>query len=103
MLQYVGFAGADEPRDTVGLDVLLGREAQLSLYGYLNQEPLAVKAVLLALRLSQHGVVALPEILVRPAPGVMYSHRPVGRYWPIHERETLVGVCVPAENWENED
>ncbi len=96
-MKDVLFAGSDELGDPEQLDVSLGSEAKLSLQHHLHPQALAVEAILVALLLAEHGVVPLPEILVSPAPGVMHSHGPVGRYWPIHERETVVGICVPAE------
>ncbi len=78
-------AEAHEVGDAEGLDVLLAREAQLALDVDLDPEALAVEAVLPALVLAEHGVVATEGVLVGPSPGVVDAHRVVGRDGAIDE------------------
>ena len=51
----------------------------------LDPQALAVEPVLPALVLAEHGVEALEEVLVGPAPGVVDAHRVVGRDRPVEE------------------
>jgi hypothetical protein len=60
------------------LDVALGAELQLLLDLDLDPQPLAIEAVLVALFLAEHGVVALVDVLVGAAPGVVDAHGVVG-------------------------
>ena len=69
----------------VRLDVALVLEAELLLDLDLDPQPLAVEPVLVALPLAEHGVVALEEVLVRAAPGVVDAHRVVGGDRPVQE------------------
>ena len=67
----------DELGDAVRLDVALAREPQVALDVDLDPQALAVEPVLVALVLAEHRVVALEEVLVGPAPGVVDAHRVV--------------------------
>ena len=84
--QHALLAQADELGDAEGLDVVLAGEAQVALDIDLDPQPLAVEAVLPALVVPEHGVVALIEVLVGPPPGVMDAHRVVGRDRAVQER-----------------
>ncbi len=84
--QHALLAEAHELGDAEGLDVALAGEAQVTLDVDLDPQPLAVEAVLPALVVPEHGVIALIEVLVRPAPGVMDTHRVVGRDGAVEER-----------------
>src|SRR5262249_29986986 len=59
-------------------DVALGTESLGLLDLDLDPEALAVKAVLVALVVAEHGVVALVGVLVGAPPGVVHAHRVVG-------------------------
>ena len=83
--QHALLAERHELGDAVGLDVALAREAEVPLDVDLDPQALAVEAVLLALVLAEHGVEALEEVLVGPAPGVVDAHRVVGRDRPVEE------------------
>ena len=96
-MEHALLALPDEFGDAVGFDVALGVEAQLPLHGYLDPEPLTVEAVLIALPLSLHGVVTLPEVLVGSTPGVMDAHRAVGRDWSVQEPEQLVRITIALQ------
>ncbi len=75
----------DEPGDSVLLDVALALEAQLLFHLDLDPEALAVEAVLIALLMAGHGVVAQVDVLVRAAPGVVHLHGVVGRDGAVQE------------------
>ena len=78
-------AALDELGDAERFDVPLGLETQLLFDLDLHPEPLAVEPVLVALPVAEHGVVALEEVLVGAAPGVVHAHRVVGRDRPVEE------------------
>ena len=98
--QHALLAQADELGDAVRLDVALAGEAELALDVHLDPQALAVEAVLPALVLAEHGVEALEEVLVGPAPGVVDAHRVVGRDGPIDERPALVARVLGAQTRE---
>ena len=77
--------------DAVGLDVALARESQVALDVDLHPETLAVEPVLPALGLAEHGVVALEDVLVGPAPGVVDAHRVVRRDRTVEEAPARAG------------
>ena len=90
-------AELDEAVDPVGLDVALVLEAEI-LFGFdLDPQPLAVEAVLVALPLAEHGVVALVEVLVGAAPGVMHPHRVIGGDRAVEEAETTLRARVARQ------
>jgi hypothetical protein len=78
-------AQLDESVDPELLDLALVVEAELALDLDLDPQALAVEAVLVALPLAQHGVVALEEVLVGASPGVMHAHRVVRGDGPVDE------------------
>jgi hypothetical protein len=84
----------DEVADAIGLDVLLGPEAQLFFHLHLHPQALAVEAVLVAGVIALHGLVAVIQILVGAAPGVVHPHGVVGGDRPVHETETLCAAFV---------
>ncbi len=90
-------AQLDEPIDPERLDLALVVEAELLLDLDLDPEPLAVEPVLVALPFSEHRVVALVEVLVRAAPGVVDAHRVVGRDRSVQEAVVAVGVRVARQ------
>ena len=83
--QHALLAEADELGDPVLLDVPFRGEAQVALHVDLDPQALAVEAVLPALILAAHGVEALEDILVGPTPGVVDTHRVVGRDGTVEE------------------
>src|SRR5690606_8693509 len=87
----------DEARDAVGLDVLLRGEAQFLLDFDLDPESLAVKAILVTLPLTKHGVEALVEILVGATPAVVDPHRVVGGDGAVDERPAPLGLGVALQ------
>ena len=82
-------AALDEFGDAELLDVSLALETELFLDLDLDPEPLAVETVLVALALAEHGLVALEEVLVGPAPGMMDAHGVVRRNRTIEKRVPL--------------
>ena len=99
--QHALLAQAHELGDAEGLDVLLAGEAELALDVDLDPQALAVEAVLLALVLAEHGVVALEDVLVGAAPGVVDAHRVVGRDGAVEERPVLAARVLGAELGED--
>src|SRR3712207_6551886 len=75
--------------DAKFLDISFAFQPELFLDFDLDPEPLAIESVLIALSLAEHGVVALEEILVRAAPGVMDTHRIVRGDRTIEKRVTI--------------
>ena len=90
-------ARAREAVEPVGLDLVLRVEAERLLDLDLDPQALAVEAVLVALILAERRVVALEEVLQRPAPGVMDAHRVVGRDRPVDERVRRPAVVLRAQ------
>src|SRR4029079_1233655 len=78
-------AERDELGDPERLDVALAREAEVALDVDLDPQSLAVEAVLPALVLAEHRVVAAEDVLVGPAPGMVDAHRVVGRDRAVEE------------------
>jgi hypothetical protein len=91
------FALLHKIADAVLFDLALVGKSELFLYLNLYPETLAIEAVLVALAISTHGVEALPEILVRPAPAVVDAHRVVGRDRSIDERPALLRIVIAAQ------
>src|SRR5262245_23287705 len=71
------FAPGRELREPVLLDVALRVQPERLLDLDLDPEPLAVEAVLVALVESAQRLVALEDVLERPAPRVVDAHRVV--------------------------
>ena len=94
---YTLLAQLHKAADAVGLDVPLGFEAQLPLHLHLNPQPLAVKAVLVALLEPLHRLVALVQVLVRSAPGMVDAHGVVGRDRPVDEGVAAVAGVVAVK------
>ena len=92
VLEHALLAALDELADAVLLDVALAGEAELALDLDLDPQPLAVEAVLPALVVAGHGLVALIQVLVGPPPGVVHAHRVVGGDRPVDKRPLLVRV-----------
>src|SRR5262249_27075877 len=82
------------------LDVALGAEAQLLLDLDLDPEALAVEAVLVAQLVAGHGVVALVNVLVGAAPGVVDAHRVVGGDPAVEEGPLRLAAVLLAEALE---
>ena len=100
-LQHAVLAALDKAGDAVLLDVALGAEAELLLDFDLHPQPLAIEAVLPALVVAGHRLVALEQILVRASPGVVHRHRVVGRDRSVDEREAFFGAGeLLAEGFE---
>ncbi len=91
IVQHTLLAQPDKRRDAVGFDVALALEVEIALDVHLDPQALAVEAVLPALILAQHGVIALVDVLVGAAPGVMHAHRVVGRDRAVEKRVALLG------------
>jgi hypothetical protein len=82
--------------EPVLLDLALRVEAELALDADLDPEALAVEAVLIALVEAAQRLVALEDILERPAPGGVDAERLVRRDRPVEEREPRpAGVLLP--------
>ena len=79
-------AEVDERLDAVGLDVALAGEAEVFFHLDLDPQPLAVEAVLVALAEAAHRLVALKQVLIGAAPGVVHAHRVVGGDRAVEER-----------------
>ena len=97
VLSDAGLAQLHEPLDAELLDVALRFEAQLLLDLHLDPQPLAVEAVLVALAEPLHRLVALEQVLVGAAPGVVDAHGVVRGDRTVDEREPPVGVVVAAQ------
>ena len=94
---HPGLARLHKAVDAVGLDVLLGVEPHLLLHLNLHPEALAVKPVLVPLLEALHGLVALEQVLVGAAPGVVDTHGVVGGYGPVYEGPSPVRVLVAVQ------
>ena len=90
-------AQLDELVDAEFLDVGLGGHAEVFFDVDLDPQALAVEAVLVALLEALHRLVALKQVLIRPAPSVVNAHGVVGRDGTIHEGEPLAGAVVANE------
>ena len=94
---HARLAQLHEAVDPERLDLALVIEAQLALDLDLDPQALAVESVLESLALAEHGVIALVEVLVGSAPGVVHAHGVVGGDRPVQERVTAVGFRVARE------
>ncbi len=63
----------------------------------LDPQPLTVEALLIAQFMAGHGEIALVDILVRPAPGMMHAHRIVGSDGTIEKRPFRLAAILFAE------
>src|ERR671911_595282 len=89
-------AALGELRNAVLLDLPFRVQPQRLLDLDLDPEALAVEAVLIALAEAAEGLVALKDVLERPAPRVMDAHRVVGRDRAVDEAPPRpVGVLLP--------
>jgi cell envelope-related function transcriptional attenuator common domain len=86
--------------DPERLDVALGREAEVALDVDLDPQALAVEPVLVALILAEHRVEALVEVLVGPTPGVVDTHRVVGRDRTVEEAPSRAIGILGAQSGE---
>ena len=86
-----------EPADAVRLDVPLRSEAQVLFDLDFHPQALAVETVLVALLVALHRAPAEEQVFVRPAPGVVDTHRIVRRDRPVDERVPFLGVLVPLQ------
>ena len=95
-------AAIDELGYAVGLDVSLALEADLLFDLDFDPETLAVEAILVALLFADHRLVALKQVLVGAAPGVVNAHRIVGRDRAVQKRNPLrrgvVAVQILVQN-----
>ena len=80
----------------VGLDLALRVQPERLLDLDLDVQPLRVEAVLVAEVMAAHGLVALEDVLQRPAVAVVDAHRVVGRDRPVHEREAGAAAVALA-------
>jgi hypothetical protein len=84
----------------VRLDVALRVQAERLLDLHFNPKPLAVEPVLIALVEAAHRLVALKDVLERPAPGVVYAHRVVGGDRSVDEAPARAAAILLAEALE---
>src|SRR5262249_17598009 len=84
--EHTLLTGAHEIFDPVVANFALGAESEAFFHLNLHPQSLTIEAVLVAQLAPVHGVIALVHILERAAPGVMDSHRVVGRNRSIQER-----------------
>src|SRR5262249_46712255 len=80
------FEGDHRAGGRAGRQLRLRLLPQLLLDLHLDPQALAVEAVLVALRSAEHGAITLEDVLVGPAPGVVDSHRVIGRDRAVDER-----------------
>ena len=90
-------ATARELGQAVLLDLRLRVEPELALDAHLDPEPLAVEAVLVPLLESPHGLVALKDVLERPAPRRVHGERLVRRDGPVDEAEPRPAAVLLAK------
>ena len=93
-------AGAHELVEAVLLDLALRVQPERLLDLDLDPQALAVEAVLEPLVAAAHRLVALEEVLQRPAPRVVHAHRVVGRDRAVDERERLAAADLLAQPLE---
>ena len=93
-------AAIGELRQAVLLDLALRVEAERALHLHLHPQALAVEPVLVALVEAALRLVALEDVLQRPAPGVMNAHRVVRRDRPVDEAEARAAAVLLPEALE---
>src|SRR6266571_8010340 len=96
-LQNAIFAALIEFGDAVLLDIAFAAESELFFDFDFYPEALAIKTVLPALIEAVHGFIALVQVLVGAAPGVMNGHGVVGGDRPVNERKTLFASVRGSE------
>ena len=94
-------AAGGELGEPVLLDVALGVQAERLLHLDLDPQPLAVEAVLVALLEAAERLVALEDVLERPAPGVVDAHRAVGGDGAVDEAPLLAARVLLAQAIED--
>ena len=97
VLRHALLAALGELGEPVLLDLALRVQAEAALDPDLDPEPLAVEAVLVALVEAAQRLVALEDVLQRPAPAVVRAHRVVGRDRPVDEAEALAAAVPLAQ------
>ena len=94
-------AAAREFLDAELLDLTLRVQPERALDPDLDPEPLAVEAVLVALVEPAQALVALEDVLQRPAPGRVDAERgSVRRHRPVDERPARVSAVPVAQLFE---
>ena len=83
--------------EPVFLDVALRVQAERLFDLDLHPQALAVEPVLVALLEAAEGLVALEDVLQRPAPRVVDAHRVVGCDRAVEEPEALTAAVLLAE------
>jgi len=91
------FAALHKFVDAVGFYIALVFQAEFFFDFHFDPQTLAVKAVLVALLVALHGFVALVKIFVGAPPGVMDSHRVIGRDGAIQKRVLLIAVIIAMQ------
>ncbi len=86
--------------EAVLLDLPLRVEPEAALDADLDPEPLAVEAVLVALVEAPERLIALEDVLQRPAPGVVDAERLVRRHGAVEEREARPAAVSLAQQPE---
>ena len=94
-------AAGGELGEAVVLDVALRVQPQRLLDLDLDPEALAVEAVLVAELVAAKRLVALEDVLERPAPGVVDTHRVVRGDRPVDEAEPRTAPVLLAQPVEN--
>src|SRR5262249_16925458 len=90
-------AAVGELGEPVLLDLTLRVQAESLLDLDLHPEPLAVEAVLVALVEAAQRLVALEDVLERPTPRVMHTHRVVRRDRPVDEAPARATAVLLAQ------
>ena len=90
-------AAFGELGEAVFLDLALRVEPERLLDLDLDPETLAVEAVLVALVEAAQRLVALEDVLERPAPGVVHTHRVVRGDGAVDEAEPLAASVLLAQ------
>ena len=93
-------AALGELGEAVLLDLALRVEPERLLDLDLDPEALAVEAVLVALVEAAQRLVALEDVLERPAPGVVHAHRVVRGDRAVDEAEPLAASVLLAQPLE---
>ena len=93
-------AAARELGEPELLDLALRVEAERALDADLDPEPLAVEPVLVALVEAAQRLVALEDVLERPAPGGVDAELLVRRHRPVDEAEPRPAAVLLAEPLE---
>ena len=97
VLGHALLAALCELGEAVLLDLALRVEPQRLLDLHLDPEALAVEAVLVALVEAAQRLVALEDVLERPAPRVVHAHRVVRGDRAVDEAEPLAAAVLLAQ------